>query len=169
MASRLRLVGRTPGGVGDSDPNPGVSSKAEAGEREGETNRVEQQPPPRWEVTDLGGGSEVVHVPRFLAREKAWEWFNYLDKTIPWTRPIIRVFGRSSPSVRTVAITHFFSSAAFYVITGFDILDVFLLSKLLAMLLFWQIARNSCDSSIDEEIIGFASLPLVGEVNFALM
>jgi hypothetical protein len=101
MASRLRLFAAdsTPGAVEDSDPNPGASVKAAAaGGREGEAKRPE---PPRREVTDLGGSSEVVHVPRFVAREKAWEWFDYLDKTIPRTRPQLRVFGCSSIQVPT--------------------------------------------------------------------
>ncbi|TKW20991.1 hypothetical protein SEVIR_4G191100v4 [Setaria viridis] len=95
MASRLRLfaAGPTPGADGNSDPNPGISGKAAAGEREGGAKRPE---PPRREVTDLGGGSEVVHVQRFVDREKAWEWFDYLDKTIPWNRPELRVFGRTA-------------------------------------------------------------------------
>ncbi|KAH0461635.1 hypothetical protein IEQ34_009210 [Dendrobium chrysotoxum] len=46
-------------------------------------------------ITDLGDGSEVVYVPRFLSAERAWAWFDYLDKEIPWTRPLIHVFGRS--------------------------------------------------------------------------
>ncbi|PAN24382.1 hypothetical protein PAHAL_4G212600 [Panicum hallii] len=96
MASRLRLVGPTPGTVGGSAPDPGVSGKAE-GEREGEAKRPE---PPRREVTALGGGSEVVHVPRFVARDKAWEWFDCLDRTIPWRRPDTRVFGRLGPQPR---------------------------------------------------------------------
>uniref|UniRef100_A0A453RCJ0 Uncharacterized protein n=1 Tax=Aegilops tauschii subsp. strangulata TaxID=200361 RepID=A0A453RCJ0_AEGTS len=54
-----------------------------------------RKPEPRREVTDLGGGSEVVHIPRFMARERAWELFEHLNKRIPWTRPTIRVFGRS--------------------------------------------------------------------------
>ncbi|CAN6221627.1 unnamed protein product [Urochloa humidicola] len=101
MASRLRLVaiGSTQGADADSSPNPGASAKAAAGEREGEAQQ-RPEPPPRREVTDLGGGSEVVHAPRFVAREKAWEWFDYLDKTIPWTREPIRVFGRFSPQPR---------------------------------------------------------------------
>ncbi|KAF8650468.1 hypothetical protein HU200_063833 [Digitaria exilis] len=99
MASRLRLVGRTPGAVGELAPS--VSVKAEARELEGEANRAEPQPP-RREVTDLGGGSKVVYIPRFVAREKAWEWFDCLDKTIPWKRPEIRVFGRTAVQHRDV-------------------------------------------------------------------
>jgi len=110
MASRLRLVAPTLGSV----PKPGVSGKAE-GEREGEAKRPE---PPRREVTDLGGGSVVVHVPRFVARDKAWEWFDCLDRTIPWRRPDIRVFGRFGPQVRAVSVSHFFSSAAFGALLG---------------------------------------------------
>ncbi|XP_031395394.1 DNA oxidative demethylase ALKBH2 isoform X3 [Punica granatum] len=44
---------------------------------------------------DLGNGSEVLYVPRFLPSDKSWELFDYLDSHIPWTRPTIRVFGRS--------------------------------------------------------------------------
>ncbi|KAG6522182.1 DNA oxidative demethylase ALKBH2-like [Zingiber officinale] len=51
----------------------------------------------RWEkrAVDLGDGSEVVYVPRLIPRDQAWEWFRYLNREIPWTRPSIRVFGRS--------------------------------------------------------------------------
>jgi hypothetical protein len=105
MASRLRLVGPTPSTDADSAQNPGISGKAaEEGERVGEAKTPE---PPRREVTDLGGGSEVVYIPRFVAREKAWEWFDYLDKSIPWTSPEIRVFGRSAKQVRAASISHF--------------------------------------------------------------
>lgn len=100
MASRLRLVGPTPSTDADSAQNPGISGKAaEEGERVGEAKTPE---PPRREVTDLGGGSEVVYISRFVAREKAWEWFDYLDKSIPWTSPEIRVFGRSAKQPRDV-------------------------------------------------------------------
>lgn len=51
------------------------------------------------QVIDLGNGSEVIHVPRFVPREQAWQWYEYLDKHIPWTRPTIRVFGKSSIQV----------------------------------------------------------------------
>ncbi|CAM0914056.1 unnamed protein product [Alopecurus aequalis] len=77
MASRLRL----------GTPVPG-SSEAKVGEG-GESRKL-----------DLGGGSEVEHIPRFMAREAAWEAFEELDKRIPWTRPTIRVFGRSSVQPR---------------------------------------------------------------------
>ncbi|KAK3010030.1 hypothetical protein RJ639_010993 [Escallonia herrerae] len=46
-------------------------------------------------VVDLGNESQVVHVPRFLLFEDSWKYFDYLNKHIPWTRPTIRVFGRS--------------------------------------------------------------------------
>ncbi|KAK3132209.1 hypothetical protein QOZ80_6AG0517540 [Eleusine coracana subsp. coracana] len=48
----------------------------------------------------LGGGSEVLHIPRLAARETAWEWFDCLEKTIPWARPDIRVFGRTAAQPR---------------------------------------------------------------------
>ncbi|KAL6596578.1 hypothetical protein ACP70R_047221 [Stipagrostis hirtigluma subsp. patula] len=90
MASRLRLGRSVPDPDRDSSPNLGGGA---SGEGEREAKRPE--PPPRREVTDLGAGSEVVHVPRFVPRETAWAWFDYLDKAIPWKRPDIRVFGRS--------------------------------------------------------------------------
>ncbi|TVU11617.1 hypothetical protein EJB05_45212, partial [Eragrostis curvula] len=100
MASRLRLVGFVDP-IADPDrassSNPAAVESTEKGE--GEAKRPE---PPRREVTDLGSGSELVHVPRFASRETAWDWFDCLDKTIPWTRPLIRVFGRSSPQVRVL-------------------------------------------------------------------
>ncbi|XP_057513178.1 DNA oxidative demethylase ALKBH2 isoform X2 [Actinidia eriantha] len=48
---------------------------------------------------DLGKGSEVVLITRFLAFDESWKWFDYLNKEIPWTRPTIRVFGRSCVQV----------------------------------------------------------------------
>ncbi|XP_047311057.1 DNA oxidative demethylase ALKBH2 [Impatiens glandulifera] len=47
------------------------------------------------QIIDLGNGSEVVYIPRFLSSDESWNFFNYLNKEIPWTRPTIRVFGRS--------------------------------------------------------------------------
>ncbi|XP_048226087.1 DNA oxidative demethylase ALKBH2 isoform X1 [Ricinus communis] len=44
---------------------------------------------------DLGNGSEVLYIPRFLSFDDSWEFFNYLDSHIPWTRPTLRIFGRS--------------------------------------------------------------------------
>ncbi|XP_050371578.1 DNA oxidative demethylase ALKBH2 [Argentina anserina] len=44
---------------------------------------------------DLGNGSEVVLIPRLMSFDRAWKWFDYLNTQIPWTRPTIRVFGRS--------------------------------------------------------------------------
>ncbi|KAF6145094.1 hypothetical protein GIB67_013445 [Kingdonia uniflora] len=49
----------------------------------------------RTSVLELGEGSEVVYIPRFLAFDESSKWLGYLDKEIPWTRPLIRVFGRS--------------------------------------------------------------------------
>ncbi|KAL9242594.1 hypothetical protein vseg_016580 [Gypsophila vaccaria] len=46
-------------------------------------------------VIELGQGSQVVYNPRLIAYEEAWKWFEYLNDNIPWTRPTIRVFGRS--------------------------------------------------------------------------
>ncbi|CAK9182209.1 unnamed protein product [Ilex paraguariensis] len=46
-------------------------------------------------MVDLGNGSEVLYIPRFISYEESWEYLDYLNKHIPWTRPTIRVFGRS--------------------------------------------------------------------------
>lgn len=43
----------------------------------------------------LGNGSQVVFIPRLISFDQAWTWFDYLNTQIPWTRPTIRVFGRS--------------------------------------------------------------------------
>lgn len=58
-------------------------------------------PPPNHDnlgkrrTLDLGNGSEIIYVPRLLQFDESWKWFDYLNKEIPWTRPTIRVFGRS--------------------------------------------------------------------------
>ncbi|OIV91869.1 hypothetical protein TanjilG_17861 [Lupinus angustifolius] len=49
----------------------------------------------KTETVDLGNGSDVVFIQRFAPSDQSWNWFNYLDKHIPWTRPNIRVFGKS--------------------------------------------------------------------------
>ncbi|KAK1416372.1 hypothetical protein QVD17_32163 [Tagetes erecta] len=53
-------------------------------------------------VTDLGDGSDVVYVPQFLPLEKSRQYFDYIDKHMPWTRPKIRVFGRTVVQPRDV-------------------------------------------------------------------
>ncbi|KAI3680430.1 hypothetical protein L6452_35200 [Arctium lappa] len=74
MMGQLKLISR---GVENPNCNP-----SEEGGVNGE------------KLTDLGNGSHVVYIPRFLGYDKSWEYFNYLDKHIPWTRPTIRVFGK---------------------------------------------------------------------------
>ncbi|XP_071720892.1 DNA oxidative demethylase ALKBH2-like [Rutidosis leptorrhynchoides] len=54
------------------------------------------------DITDLGDGSELVYCPRLFTEDKSWEYFNYLDNNIPWTRPTIRVFGRQCLQPRDV-------------------------------------------------------------------
>ncbi|CAH9086102.1 unnamed protein product [Cuscuta europaea] len=43
---------------------------------------------------DLGNGSEVIYISKFLSYDQSWHYLEYLNKNIPWTRPTIRVFGR---------------------------------------------------------------------------
>ncbi|KAG0468253.1 hypothetical protein HPP92_017581 [Vanilla planifolia] len=74
MSSRFR-------GLDAANPNPNAESDpSDSGVRR--------------TIIDLGDGSEVLYIPRFLSSERAWAWFHYLDKEIPWTRPVIHVFGR---------------------------------------------------------------------------
>ncbi|MED6124052.1 Alpha-ketoglutarate-dependent dioxygenase alkB 2 [Stylosanthes scabra] len=49
----------------------------------------------KTETVDLGNGSDVVYIQRLIPSEQSWQWFHYLDNHIPWTRPTIRVFGKS--------------------------------------------------------------------------
>ncbi|XP_024014192.1 DNA oxidative demethylase ALKBH2 [Eutrema salsugineum] len=57
-------------------------------------NTVPYNPPVRRTI-DLGHGSDLIYIQRFLPFQQSWTFFDYLDKHIPWTRPTIRVFGRS--------------------------------------------------------------------------
>jgi alkylated DNA repair dioxygenase AlkB len=50
---------------------------------------------PSRKTIDLGHGSDLIYIQRFLPFQQSWTFFDYLDKHIPWTRPTIRVFGRS--------------------------------------------------------------------------
>lgn len=47
------------------------------------------------QIIDLGNASEVIYVRRFIPLDQSWNWFDYLDKHIPWNRPTIHVFGKS--------------------------------------------------------------------------
>ncbi|KAK4484985.1 hypothetical protein RD792_007592 [Penstemon davidsonii] len=46
-------------------------------------------------AVNLDNGSLISHVPNFISYKDSWQYFDYLDKNIPWTRPTIRVFARS--------------------------------------------------------------------------
>ncbi|KAK4721036.1 hypothetical protein R3W88_011269 [Solanum pinnatisectum] len=46
-------------------------------------------------VVELGNGSEVIYISRFLNYDQSWDYLEYLNKNMPWNRPRIRVFGRS--------------------------------------------------------------------------
>ncbi|KAJ8562622.1 hypothetical protein K7X08_031074 [Anisodus acutangulus] len=46
-------------------------------------------------VVELGNGSQVIYIPRFLNYDQSWDYLEYLNKNIHWNRPTIRVFGRS--------------------------------------------------------------------------
>lgn len=62
------------------DPDPGTERNPDAA---------------RIRNVDLGNGSEVQYMPRFISSQDSWNYFKYLHHNIPWTRPTIRVFGRS--------------------------------------------------------------------------
>ncbi|KAH9611968.1 hypothetical protein KSS87_009430 [Heliosperma pusillum] len=74
---------------------PANEIKEGKGKEEGRESSEEQMSPPKGKVIELGKGSQVVYIPRLLGYEKAWEFFDYLNNHIPWTRPTLRVFGRS--------------------------------------------------------------------------
>ncbi|KAL6992917.1 Alpha-ketoglutarate-dependent dioxygenase alkB 2 [Sarracenia purpurea var. burkii] len=65
---------------------------------ESESTNTNPNPNPKgggkMQTFNLGNGSEVIYIPRFLSFDESWKWFDYLNKEIPWTRPTIRVFGR---------------------------------------------------------------------------
>ncbi|KAK6124753.1 hypothetical protein DH2020_017150 [Rehmannia glutinosa] len=68
-----------------NDPDPGTVPDPE---------NATAEKPKKMVVVDLGNGSEVLHMPRFISYQDSWNYFDYLDKNIPWTRPTIRVFAR---------------------------------------------------------------------------
>lgn len=61
---------------------------------------------PTRRTIDLGHGSDLIYIQRFLPFQKSWTFFDYLDKHIPWTRPTIRVFGRSCLQVLPQSLYH---------------------------------------------------------------
>ncbi|KAJ3694724.1 hypothetical protein LUZ60_000101 [Juncus effusus] len=67
-----------------NDPSPNPNPKSES-------IKIKE----KKQILNLGNGSEVIHIPKFVPTEQAWRWYEYLDKHIPWTRPTIRVFGKS--------------------------------------------------------------------------
>ncbi|XXG79756.1 hypothetical protein AAC387_Pa09g0758 [Persea americana] len=54
----------------------------------------------RKRILDLGNGSEVIYISRFLPFDESRKWLDYLNMEMPWTRPSIRVFGRSCTQPR---------------------------------------------------------------------
>lgn len=58
--------------------------------------------------TELGNGSQVLYMGRFISYQESWNYFDYLNKHIPWTRPTIRVFGRSCLQVSPLFFTLYF-------------------------------------------------------------
>lgn len=68
----------------------------------------------------LGNESEVVFIPRLISFDQAWKWFDYLDTQIAWTRPTIRVFGRSCLQVSlslSISLLCFVSKYAFFLLS----------------------------------------------------
>ena len=53
-------------------------------------------------VMDLGNESKVLYIPRLVAPETTWKWFNHLDKKLPWIRPSIHASGRTIRQPRDV-------------------------------------------------------------------
>lgn len=48
--------------------------------------------PTEGRIAELGEGSQVVHNPRLIGYQEAWNLFDYLNSRIPKTRPNISVF-----------------------------------------------------------------------------
>lgn len=65
------------------------SVKAEKDEDEGARQKRKEI------IIELGNESQVLYNPRLIGYDESWDWFHYFDSHIPWTRPTIRVFGRS--------------------------------------------------------------------------
>ncbi|KAG8385891.1 hypothetical protein BUALT_Bualt03G0092200 [Buddleja alternifolia] len=78
MSSGLLKLTTECGSVNEPDPEAATAEK-----------------PKKAVMVDLGNGSQVLHMPRFISYKDSWQYFDYLDKNIPWTRPTIRVFAKS--------------------------------------------------------------------------
>ncbi|CAI9760224.1 unnamed protein product [Fraxinus pennsylvanica] len=81
---KLKTTEREPTNHLDPDPDPNQDPEESTVEK---TNGMT--------VIDLGNGSQVLYTPKFLSYQNSWDYFHYLDKNIPWTRPTVCVFGRS--------------------------------------------------------------------------
>ncbi|KAL3820843.1 hypothetical protein ACJIZ3_006748 [Penstemon smallii] len=77
MSGPLKLK-RESDPVNDPDPEIGTAEK-----------------PKKVVALNLDNGSLISHMPNFISYKESWQYFDYLDKNIPWTRPTIRVFARS--------------------------------------------------------------------------
>ncbi|MCE5166741.1 hypothetical protein HAX54_025656, partial [Datura stramonium] len=83
--TKLNLKAETGDRHGRETENDAEHSEAAAATSDSRTKRV----------VELGNGSQVIYMPRFLNCDQSWDYLEYLDKNIPWNRPTIRVFGRS--------------------------------------------------------------------------
>ncbi|KNA11626.1 hypothetical protein SOVF_132990 [Spinacia oleracea] len=77
----------------ESERSIQLQSKKRIVEEEEESRKKSSRTSSR--IIELGNGSQVVYYPSFLDYNEAWKLFDYLNNHIPWTRPTIRVFGRS--------------------------------------------------------------------------
>lgn len=67
-----------------------------------ENEEVKEESGKGKQSINLGNGSEVIYIQKFIGYEKSWEFFDYLNKHVPWIRPTIRVFGRQCLQVKRV-------------------------------------------------------------------
>lgn len=81
----------------ESERSIQLQSKKRIVEEEEESRKKSSRTSSR--IIELGNGSQVVYYPSFLDYNEAWKLFDYLNNHIPWTRPTIRVFGRSCVQV----------------------------------------------------------------------
>lgn len=96
------------------------------------------------ETVDLGNGSDVVYIQRLIPSDQSWKWFQYLDEHIPWTKPTIRVFGKSFLQVHIISpflsnSTHPGTSDSTK-ISSFGVYPLEWKMKLLTIFLVWKYA-----------------------------
>lgn len=111
---------------------------------------------------DLGNGSDLIYIPRFLSFEESRKWFDYLNKEIPWTRPTIRVFGRSCVQVGFSSFLENFLETEQQDVWLYDV--KYYIDPLLSIL-FLQL-NFFCNSYFDMSVSYASSISLAHDLSF---